>query len=66
MAEAASNSSFLGKLGLTALLGMAASAVFGMFYAGYVNLATPAAPQNQSLEDRLVALQACWQLKLKQ
>ena len=55
MAEAASNSSFLGKLGLTALLGTAASAVFGMFYAGYVNLATPAAPQNQSLEDRLAA-----------
>jgi flagellar basal body-associated protein FliL len=55
MAEAASNSSLLAKVGLGALLGTAASAVFGMFFAGYVNLATPASPQNQSLEDRLAA-----------
>ena len=39
------------KLGLTALLCTAASAVFGMSLCRYVNLATPAAPQNQSLED---------------
>jgi len=55
MAEAASNTSLLAKLGLVALLGTAASAVFGMFYAGYVNLAAPATPNNQSLEDRLAA-----------
>jgi len=55
MAEAASNTSLLAKLGLVALLGTAASAVFGMFYAGYVNLAAPATPHNQSLEDRLAA-----------
>ncbi len=55
MAEAVTPPSLIAKLGFAALLGTAVSAVFGMFYAGYVNLATPASPQNQSLEDRLAA-----------
>ena len=55
MAEAVTPPSLIAKLGFAALLGIAVSAVFGMFYAGYVNLATPASPQNQSLEDRLAA-----------
>lgn len=55
MAEAAKSSSLASKLGLGALLGTVGVGVLGLFYAGYVNLSTPAMPANSELEERLAA-----------
>ena len=55
MAEAAHTSSFAAKFGMAALLSCVGAGVLGLFYAGFVNLSSPALPENDELERRLAA-----------
>jgi len=55
MAEAAHTSSLAGKFGMAALLSCVGAGVLGLFYAGFVNLSSPALPENDELERRLAA-----------
>lgn len=55
MAEAAHTSSLAAKFGMAALLSCVGAGVLGLFYAGFVNLSSPALPENDELERRLAA-----------